>query len=82
MPHVIVKMYPGRSEELKNDMVSRITKVITDSLGVDESAVSVALEEIERENWKEAVYKPDIMQKEHLLYKARIYAVTLCKTAG
>ncbi len=69
MPHVIVKMYPGRSEELKNDMVSRITKVITDSLGVDESAVSVALEEIERENWKEAVYKPDIMQKEHLLYK-------------
>lgn len=69
MPHVIVKMYPGRSEELKNDMVSKITKVITDSLGVDESAVSVALEEIERENWKEAVYKPDIMQKEHLLYK-------------
>lgn len=69
MPHVIVKMYPGRSEDMKIDMVNNITKAITESLHVDESTVSVALEEIDREIWNEAVYKPDIIEKEKLLYK-------------
>jgi 4-oxalocrotonate tautomerase len=69
MPHVIVKMYTGRSEDMKIDMVNKITKAITDSLNVSESTVSVALEEIEPEKWNEAVYKPEIIEKEHLLYK-------------
>lgn len=69
MPHVIVKMYTGRSEDMKTDMVNRITKAITDSLNVDQSTVSVALEEVEPDKWNEAVYKPDIIEKEQLLYK-------------
>ncbi len=69
MPHVIVKMYPGRSEEMKIDMADKVTKAIIESLSVDESTVSVAVEEIERENWNDAVYQPDIKQKEQMLYK-------------
>ena len=69
MPHVIVKMYSGRTEEMKIDMVNKITKAITESLNLSDSTVSVAVEEIEPEKWNEAVYKPDIIEKEHLLYK-------------
>ena len=69
MPHVIVKMYTGRSEEIKRNLTDEITKVITRSLNVSDSSVSVAIEEVEPEKWKEAVYKPDIIEKEHLLYK-------------
>jgi len=69
MPHVIVKMYTGRSEEMKRNLVDEITKAIVKSLGVNESSISVALEEIEPDKWSETVYKPDILGKENLLYK-------------
>ncbi|HEY8349841.1 MAG TPA: tautomerase family protein [Clostridia bacterium] len=69
MPHVIVKMFKGRSEEMKQNMAEEITKAIVGSLNVEESSVSVAVEEFERDEWTEAVYKPDIIEKEHTLYK-------------
>jgi len=69
MPHVIIKMYTGRTEEMKRNLTDEVTKAVIKSLGVNESSVSVALEEIEPENWNEAVYKPDILGKANLLYK-------------
>jgi 4-oxalocrotonate tautomerase len=69
MPHVIVKMFPGRSEDMKQNMADEITKAIVKSLNVDESSVSVAVEEVERDKWNEAVYKPDITDKENTLYR-------------
>jgi 4-oxalocrotonate tautomerase len=69
MPHVIVKMYKGRNEELKQQMVDGIVKSITGSLAIGEESVSVAVEEFEPERWNEEVYQPDIVQKEEILYK-------------
>lgn len=69
MPHVIVKMFPGRSEDMKQNMADEITKAIVKSLNVNESSVSVAVEEVERDKWNEAVYKPDITDKENTLYR-------------
>jgi 4-oxalocrotonate tautomerase len=75
MPHVIVKMFPGRSEEQKKLCTEKITQAIIDAIGVDESAVSVAFEEIPREQWKDAVYQPDIIAKENTLYKKPGYTM-------
>lgn len=69
MPHIIVKLYKGRSEEMKQDMAAKITRAVTESLAVDESWVSIALEEYEPEKWNNEVYQPDIIEKGHLLYK-------------
>lgn len=69
MPHVIVKMYKGRNEELKQQMVDGIVKSITETLAIGEESVSVAVEEFEPERWNEEVYQPDIVQKEEILYK-------------
>ena len=69
MPHVIVKLWPGKSEAQKNRLAERITQAVTDVLGYGEESVSVAMEEVEPQDWAEKVYKPDIVNKPEQLYK-------------
>ena len=69
MPHVIVKLWPGKSERQKARLAERITKAVTDVLGYGEESVSVAMEEVEPQDWAEKVYKPDIVGKPEQLYK-------------
>ncbi len=69
MPHVIVKLYPGRSEEQKIKLTDEIVKDVVAIAKCDEKSVSVAFEEIEKEDWAEKVYKPDILNKKGSLYK-------------
>lgn len=68
MPHVIVKMYPGRSEEQKNAMAEAIAKDVISTTGCSETVVSVAIEEVAPEEWPEAVYRPEIMEHPERLY--------------
>lgn len=69
MPHVIVKLYPGRSEEQKINLTEEIVKDVVAIAKCDEKSVSVAFEEIEKEDWAEKVYKPDILNNRDSLYK-------------
>lgn len=68
MPHVIVKLYPGRSEEQKQRLTEEITKDVAEIIKCPETAVSVAFEEVSQEDWPEKVYKPDILEKQETLY--------------
>ena len=68
MPHVIVKLYPGRSEEQKKQLANEIVKDVVEIAKCEEKVVSVAFEEIKPEDWPENVYKPDIMEKKKNLY--------------
>ncbi|MBW2094609.1 MAG: tautomerase family protein [Deltaproteobacteria bacterium] len=69
MPHVIVKMYPGRSEEQKRRLADEIAKDVVAITQCAESVVSVAIEEVDPAEWAEAVYRPDILDKKNTLYK-------------
>jgi 4-oxalocrotonate tautomerase len=69
MPHVIVKLYPGRSEEQKQKLAEAIAKDIVTIAKCEDRSVSVAIEEIEKEVWAEKVYQPDILNKKDDLYK-------------
>jgi len=69
MPHIIVKMYPGRTEQQKKQLTDAIVKDVVTFAGVGESSVSVAIEEISPAEWTEKVYKPDIQGKWDTLYK-------------
>lgn len=69
MPHVIVKLYPGRTEHQKLDLTSKIVKAVMEAVNAEESSVSVSIEEIAKENWTTEVYEPDIIKKENTLYK-------------
>ena len=67
MPHVIVKLYPGKSEADKNLLAQQITKAVMDTLRYGDESVSVALEEVAAEDWMEEVYERDIRKAEAAL---------------
>jgi 4-oxalocrotonate tautomerase len=69
MPHVIIKMNPGRTDKQKNELAQAITDSVVKIAKCEEKTVSVAIEEIAPEDWAETVYRPDIMEKEKTLYK-------------
>jgi len=69
MPHVIVKLLPGRSEQQKARLADEIVRDIVAIAKCEEKSVSVAFEEIKPEDWAEKVYKPDILDSPEKLYK-------------
>ena len=69
MPHVIVKLWPGKSEERKKRLSEAIAKDVMDVLHYGEESVSVAMEEVKPQEWAEKVYKPEIKNKWDRLYK-------------
>jgi 4-oxalocrotonate tautomerase len=69
MPHVIVKMYPGRSEDQKARLAEAIVKDIVAIAGVGDESVSVAIEDVNPGDWADKVYKPDILNGPGKLYK-------------
>jgi len=58
MPHVIVKLWPGKSEQQKTRLAEAITKDVMNILHYGEESVSVAMEEIKPNEWVEKVYRP------------------------
>lgn len=69
MPHITVKMHPGRTEQQKTQLAERIVKDVIEVCKCDEKVVSVAIEEIKPEDWAQQVYKPEILQNRNRLYK-------------
>jgi 4-oxalocrotonate tautomerase len=75
MPHVIVKLWPGKSEEQKARLAEEIVKDVTKVLSYGEESVSVAFEEVEPQDWAEKVYQPDIVNNSEKLYKKPGYTM-------
>ena len=75
MPHVIVKLWPGKSEEQKRRLAEAITKDVMNAFDYGEESVSVAMEEIPAQDWAEKVYKPEIIGKQQQLYKKPGYTM-------
>jgi 4-oxalocrotonate tautomerase len=69
MPHVIVKLVPGKSEQQKTRLAEEITKDVMDILHHKEGSVSVSFEEVQAQDWGEKVYRPEILQKPENVYK-------------
>jgi 4-oxalocrotonate tautomerase len=75
MPHIIVKLWPGKSEQQKARLAEAITKDVMEILQYGDESVSVAMEEVESQDWLEKVYKTDIQDKWDKLYKKPGYDV-------
>ena len=69
MPHVIVKLWSGKSEQQKTRLAEAITKDVMEILHYGEESVSVAMEEVNSQEWVEKVYKPEVKNKWDKLYK-------------
>jgi 4-oxalocrotonate tautomerase len=69
MPHVIVKLYAGKSEQQKSNLAEQITKAVMVGANCAEQSVSVSIQDIEPSDWVDKVYKPDIIGNQDILYK-------------
>jgi 4-oxalocrotonate tautomerase len=69
MPHVIVKLVEGKSEQQKNRLAEAITRDVMEAFNYGEESVSVAMEEVKSQDWTNTVYKPEIQAKWDTLYK-------------
>ncbi len=69
MPHVLVKLYSGRSEQLKAKLAEALSNAVVSTLKLDEKSVSVAIEDIEPKKWTREVYKPDIVNNPKIYKK-------------
>jgi 4-oxalocrotonate tautomerase len=75
MPHVIVKLRPGKSEPQKARLAEKIVQDVMVALDYGEESVSVAMEEIKSTDWAKQVYEPDIKAKWDKLYKQPGYTM-------
>jgi 4-oxalocrotonate tautomerase len=69
MPHVIVKLWPGKSEKQKQRLADAITKDVMEILHYGEESISVAMQEVKPQDWAEEVYRPEIRSNIEQLYK-------------
>ncbi len=69
MPHVIVKLYPGRSEAQKQELADAIAREVVAIAGCADKSVSVAIVEVTPAKWADEVYTPDILEQADKLYK-------------
>ena len=69
MPHVIVKLYPGRTDDQKQRLADAIAKNVVEITGCKDLSVSIGIEEVSPQAWGEKVYGPDIRAKWETLVK-------------
>jgi 4-oxalocrotonate tautomerase len=75
MPHIIVKLWPGKSQQQKVKLAEAINESVTSILGYGDDSVSVAFEEVPAAEWAEKVYRPDIAGKPEQLFKKPGYSM-------
>ena len=56
MPHIIVKLHSGRSEQQKAGIAEAVTKAIMASTGNADGSISVSIEDVAPSDWAEKVY--------------------------
>lgn len=69
MPHIDIKCYPGRTEEQKKRLADKIAEDVAEIFETKPESVSVAIEDVQQEDWKEQVWDREIAPKRGRLYK-------------
>ena len=72
MPHIVVTCYKGRTDEQKRAVAEKIAQSAAEAFGLEQSAVSVSVEDVEKSDWKR-VYDEEIRGKPETLFVAPGY---------
>ncbi len=75
MPHVTVKMYPGKTDAQKAEMAEAIAAALMASTGTAEKAISVSIEDVAQADWEAQVYRPEIVGRPETLFKKPGYTL-------
>ncbi|KQP76931.1 4-oxalocrotonate tautomerase [Methylobacterium sp. Leaf111] len=75
MPHVTVKMYPGKTDAQKAQLAEAIAAALMASAGTAERAISVSIEDVAQADWEAQVYRPEIVGRPETLFKKPGYTL-------
>lgn len=56
MPHVVVRLWPGKTQAQKRDLTDTIVREVTSVLNYGSDAVSVGFEEVSSPDWDRWVF--------------------------
>lgn len=73
MPHIEIKCYPGRTDAQKKLLADKIAQDVAEIFKTEEGCVSVAIEDIPEQEWKERVWDRKIVPQQELLYRKPEY---------
>ena len=73
MPHITVKMWPGKTEEQKKQLTELLVNDIMQVTGAPLDGVSVIIEDVEPDAWQAEVCEKELAPKKNLMYKAPGY---------
>lgn len=59
MPYIAVKMFP-KDEEMKKKLADRLNETVLEVVGCRPEAVTISMEEVQKEDWVEKVIDADI----------------------
>jgi len=68
MPHIHVKI-AGKTEAEKTALAKAITNAVINAVQSKEANISISIEDVDKADWVEKVYKPDILGHWDMLYK-------------
>lgn len=60
MPHIVVNIIEGKSEEKKQEFAEKMVQLASETLGIRPAAFSVKFQEFAKESWMDQVYKTEI----------------------
>lgn len=70
MPHINVKMFPGRSEEAKKSLADKIMVLAQEELGCPMEALSVSVQDVAQDAWDKDV--ADVIPEE-AMFAGKMY---------
>ena len=73
IPHVILKMVEGRTEEQKWVLADALTLATASSLGCGAHLVSLAIEDVKDAEWMAEVYGLDSRGRSATIYRMLVY---------
>ncbi len=73
MPHVNIRMYPGRTDEQKQALTDKVIEAFGEALDIPPRWLTVAIEEVDADDWHAQVVGPEILAKADLLTKQPEY---------
>lgn len=69
MPHIAIKMMPGRNDAQKQKLAEALVRTTMEVIGATEDLLSVTIEDIPGPDWDAKVFAPDIAGKKDKLFK-------------
>ena len=69
MPHIVVKMFSGQSDETKTALAEGLAEAMMKTLGSPPHSISVAIEDVPQPDWMSTVYEPEIAGRVETLYR-------------